>query len=57
MMSDTFDDIGFLSPMVAVWTKQVRSGFADHFELADRLNRLGMRIFLRSSCQGNRNRS
>lgn len=39
-----FNDIGFLSPDLVVWASQVRAEFDASFDVADRFNRLGMRL-------------
>jgi len=39
-----FNDIGFLSPDLVVWAQRVRAEFSASFDVADRFNRLGMRL-------------
>jgi hypothetical protein len=39
-----FNDVGFLSPDLSVWAEEVRNEFNSSFELAERINRLGMQL-------------
>jgi hypothetical protein len=48
MMSDAdqFNAVGFLSPDLVGWAQRVRAEFSAGFDVADRFNRLGMRMLL-----------
>src|SRR5713226_5904120 len=39
-----FNEIGFLSPELSSWSKQVRTEFTERFHLAEHINRLGMKM-------------
>ena len=43
-MTDGFNDIGFLGNDLETWRAHVRAEFPESFAIADRMNRMGMRM-------------